>query len=47
MNPEDQCNIALHFDSDTDCQHYNLPTATEIAVILPGDGDQPTNALTL
>ena len=43
MNPEDQCNIALCFDSDTDCRHYNLPTATEIAVILPGDGDQPTN----
>ena len=43
MNPEDQCNIALCFDSDTDCWRYNLPTATEIAVILPGDGDQPTN----
>ena len=43
MNPEDQCNIALHFDSDTDHRHYNLPTATEFAVILPGDGDHPTN----
>ena len=43
MNPEDQCNIALCFDSDTDCQCYNLPTATEIAIILLGDGDQPTN----
>ena len=43
VNPEDQCNIALYFDSDTDCWHYNLPTATKIAVILSGDGDQPTN----
>ena len=32
-----------YFDSDTDRWRYNLPTATKIAVILPGDGDQPTN----
>jgi hypothetical protein len=43
LNPEDQCNIALRFDSDTDRRRYNLPTASEIAVILPGDGDQPTD----
>ncbi|KDR65039.1 hypothetical protein GALMADRAFT_82350 [Galerina marginata CBS 339.88] len=43
MNPEDQCNIALRFDCATDRRRYNLPTATEIAVILPGDGDQPTD----
>jgi hypothetical protein len=44
MTPEQQCKIALHFDHDTDRCRYNLPTDTsnEIAVILPGDGDQPT-----
>ena len=41
------CRIALRFDHDTDRRRYNLPTATsnEIAVILPGDGDQPSSAL--
>ena len=44
---EQPCRIALHFDHDTDHRRYNLPTATsnEIAVILPGDGDQPSSAL--
>jgi hypothetical protein len=44
MGPDQQCKIALHFDLKTDHRCYNLPTNTsnEIAVILPGDGDQPT-----
>ena len=44
MPPEQQCKIALCFDEGTDHRCYNLPTAAaanEIAVILPGDGDQP------
>jgi hypothetical protein len=44
MGPDQQCKIALRFDHKTDHRRYNLPTDTsnEIAVILPGDGDQPT-----
>ena len=38
------CRIALRFTDEQDCQCYNLPTTTELAVILPGDGDQPTNS---
>ena len=44
MPAEDQCKIALRFDERTDRRRYNLPTAAaanEIAVIIPGDGDQP------
>ena len=44
MPPEHQCKIALRFDERTDRRCYNLPTAAaanEIAVIIPGDGDQP------
>jgi len=44
MPPEHQCKVALRFDEGTDRRRYNLPTAAaahEIAVILPGDGDQP------
>jgi hypothetical protein len=43
MPPEQQCKIALHFDESCDRRRYHLPTAAtdEIAVILPGDGDQP------
>jgi hypothetical protein len=46
MGPDQQCRIALRFDHNTDHRRYNLPTDTsnEIAVILPGDGDQPTAA---
>ena len=47
MPPEHQCKIALRFDESTDRRRYNLPTAAagnEIAVILPGDGDQPQDA---
>ena len=40
--PEQQCHISLHFAAGCDRHRYNLPDATvrEIAVILPGDGDQ-------
>jgi len=43
MGPDQDCNIALHFDKSCDQRHYNLPTAAsnEIAVILPGSEDQP------
>ena len=44
MPAENQCKIALRFDERTDRRRYNLPAsaaANEIAVILPGDGDQP------
>ncbi|KAF9533250.1 hypothetical protein CPB83DRAFT_758120, partial [Crepidotus variabilis] len=45
MEPGQQCRIALRFDEKTDRRRYNLPTtaaANEIAVILPGNGEQPT-----
>ena len=44
MPSEQQCQIALHFDSSCDRRRYQAPDASvnEIAVILPGDGDQPT-----
>ena len=47
MGPDQQCKIALRFDGRTDPRRYNLPTETsnEIAVILPGDGDQPTDGV--
>ena len=40
--PEQQCRIALHFDATCDRRRYQAPDASvrEIAVILPGDGDQ-------
>jgi hypothetical protein len=47
MPPEHQCKIALRFDERTDRRRYNLPTAAaanEIAVIIPGDGDQPQDS---
>ena len=46
MDPNQQCLIALRFDEGNDRRRYNLPTNTsnEIAVILPGAGDQPTSA---
>jgi len=42
MPGHQQCRIALHYDKECDQRRYNLPTAAsnEIAVILPGDGDQ-------
>ena len=47
MGPDQQCKIALRFDGRTDQRQYNLPTDTsnKIAVILPGDGDQPTDGV--
>ena len=41
MPAHQQCRIALRYDRECDQQHYNLSTATsnEIAIILPGDGD--------
>jgi hypothetical protein len=43
MPPEQNCRIGLCFDQCTDHRRYNLSTTTanKIAVILPGDGDQP------
>ena len=40
--PERQCRIALRFDTGCDRRRYQAPDASvrEIAVILPGDGDQ-------
>ena len=45
MPPEDQCRIALRFQENADRRRYNdpLPTVREIAVILPGDGDTPSD----
>jgi hypothetical protein len=46
MGPDQHCMIALQFDAESDRCCYNLLTDTsnEIAVIIPGDGDQPTSA---
>ena len=35
--------VRLHFAAETDQRRYNLPTAEEVAVILPGDGAQPAD----
>ena len=35
--------VRLHFAAGSDQRRYNLPTAEEVAVILPGDGAQPTD----
>ena len=47
MGPDQQCKIALRFDHQTDQRRYNLPTegTNEIAVIIPGDGDQPSDGV--
>jgi len=41
MPGHQQCRIALCYDRECDQRRYNLPTAAsnEIAIILPGDGD--------
>ncbi|KAI9432367.1 hypothetical protein H4582DRAFT_1787791, partial [Lactarius indigo] len=46
MPRDQQCQISLHFDPSCDRRRYQAPDASvkEIAVILPGDGDQPTGA---
>ena len=44
---EQQCKIALRFDERTDHRRYNFlaaAAANEIAVIIPGDGDQPQDS---
>jgi hypothetical protein len=35
--------VHLHLDPQTDGRRYNLPTADEVAVIVPGDGSKPTS----
>ena len=46
MPPENQCRIALRFTETTNRSVYAnpLPGVNEIAVILPGDGDTPTDS---
>lgn len=34
--------VKLCFSAETDQRRYNLPTANEVAMIVPGDGTQPT-----
>jgi hypothetical protein len=45
MPPEDQCRIALRFQENTDRRRYEdpQPSVNEIAIILPGNGDTPTD----
>jgi hypothetical protein len=42
--PDQNCHILLCFDKNCDKRRYNLPGAasTEVAVIVPGDGDEAT-----
>ena len=35
--------VRLHFAAGSDQRRYNLPTAEEVAIILPGDGEQPAD----
>src|SRR6266850_7617753 len=46
MTPEQNCSIALRFDPHTDRRCYLPPDARvqEIAVLLPGNGDQPRDS---
>ncbi|KAI9457120.1 hypothetical protein BJY52DRAFT_1095751, partial [Lactarius psammicola] len=46
MPRDQQCQISLHFDPASDRRRYQAPDASvnEIAVIIPGDGDQLTGA---
>ena len=37
----DSMKFVLRADSTTDLRRYNLPTAAEVAVILPGSADVP------
>lgn len=43
IGPDANVNILayLHYTSDKDKRRYNLPSADEIAVIIPGDGSEP------
>jgi hypothetical protein len=36
----DRVVVKLHLDKDRDGRRYNLPTADEIAAIIPGDGSE-------
>src|SRR5882762_881967 len=40
--PEQQKDVVvkLHMDKNADGRHYNLPTADEIAAVIPGDGSE-------
>jgi hypothetical protein len=40
--PEEQTDVhaRMHFRQGTDGRRYNIPTADEIAVIIPGDGSE-------
>ena len=45
MPSDQQCQIALCFQANSDIHHYQNPneSVSEIAVILPGDGDTPAD----
>jgi len=38
--PQKKVVVKLHVDKNADGHHYNLPTADEIAAIIPGDGSE-------
>ena len=42
LPPDQDCSIALKFDSACDKRQYNLPSVAtrEIAVIIPGSGEE-------
>ena len=35
--------VWLHYNEATDARRYNLPTANEIAAVIPGDGTEVLN----
>ena len=39
----DDASIRLRVDPSRDRRRYNLPTADEVAIIIPGDGEQATD----
>jgi len=41
MPPEENLTISLRLNENTDRRRYNLPTSSEIAVIIPGSGEEP------
>ena len=41
-NQNDLC-VQLYYDEATDARRYNLPTANEIAAVIPGDGTEVLN----
>jgi len=40
-NADENHRIILRYEKETDRRRYNVPSANEIAIILPGDGDIP------